>query len=93
MKHRAIILLVIFVIIIGSIVYLEKTNPTTSSKQIDSEIKIEVGKVESKTSNDFKELTEADRKRNEQKAGQYERAKELVAPQGYINTENITTQL
>lgn len=89
MEKRKIILIVIIIAIVAMIFYLESAKPKINANFVDSEIKIE--SLENNTLNtSVNLLTETDKQRIEKKAKKYERAKELVNPDGYINADNIT---
>lgn len=92
MKAKSIVLVVMIIFIIGTIWYFEstKSHPTNPSETINADINIEDLQNKSATEQVKHTLTEADKERIAQKAQQYERAKELVNPDGYINVENIT---
>ncbi|PIN79683.1 thiol-disulfide isomerase [Candidatus Woesearchaeota archaeon CG10_big_fil_rev_8_21_14_0_10_34_8] len=78
MKTKKIILIIAVILIVSVIIYFESTKPEVGKISRDTEIKIQ------ETSN------LADSGRIAIKAEKYERAKELVNPEGYINIDNIT---
>lgn len=89
-------LIIVLIIIAGSIFYFESTKPKVDNTAVNADIQIE-GLENNNPSNignlsDFGGvvLTQKDLERIELKSEKYERAKELVEPDGYINVDNIT---
>ena len=84
MKQRTIILIITLAAIIGAIAYLEAKAPAPAPTSDDIILR------ENLTTNTSM-LTMTDQERIAHKAKTYERAKELVSPDGYINTpDNLT---
>ncbi len=92
MKKRtnAITLVIVLVLIVAAIAYFESTTNKPQGNAGNSDIIIE--NVSSSHGNSGGYPTAQDLARIEEKSKKYERAKELVSPDGYINTDdkNIT---
>ncbi len=98
MKTRNVILVIAIICIVAVIGYFELQKPDISDIDENVDIIIESGPIgnineQSATTKEPKvKLTEEDKKRIATKARNYVRAKELVSPDGYINTNSITLQ-
>lgn len=90
MKQKTILLIITLIVIISTIIYFESTKPKIDGTSINSEIQIENLNSNNDINSPEKSLTETDKQRIELKSKKYERAKELVNPDGYINIDNIT---
>lgn len=87
-----ILLIASIIAIFGLIAYFESTKPELVKTVSDADIIIEELNLPSNET-DITEtpgLSDADKERIESKAEKYGRAKELVGPEGYINTEPFT---
>ena len=85
------LLIIVLLAIIGSIFYFESTKPKIDNTPINAEIKIEESfGGDNYTESSEKILSELDTNRIISKSEKYERAKELVGPEGFINVDNIT---
>ncbi len=90
---RYITLAIVLVLIAALILYFQSTKPKIDTSQVQADINIEnltTLTANQSSSGTVHQLTEADRARIELKSTKYERAKELVNPDGYINVKNIT---
>ncbi len=92
MKTRRIVLGLVLVAIVAAIFYLQSTTPKIASAPTDADIKVESlhGGLNASGNASASPLSKTDRERIAMKAAKYERAKELVSPEGYINVDNIT---
>ena len=90
MKNNNILLIIVLIAIVGLIFYFESTKPNIDNTNVESDILIE--SLENNNSKDasINVLTLSDIERIKLKSEKYERAKELINPDGYINVDNIT---
>jgi thiol-disulfide isomerase/thioredoxin len=99
LSNKSVLLVLVLITIMSLIIYFESTKPQIDTTPINSDIEIEklngLGSSASGNSVDSsisskKVLTKTDIQRIKLKSEKYERAKELVDPEGYINIDNIT---
>src|SRR3989338_8146254 len=90
MKNKNILLIIVLIAIIGFIFYFESTKPKISNTPIESEILIESLENDNLGESSENVLSKSDTDRIKLKSDRYERAKELVGPEGFINVDNIT---
>lgn len=86
MKNRHLYLAAAVVLIISAITYFESTKPKAGSEGFDS-AEIEIEKI---WQNNSEQIPDTAAERISRKSEKYERAKELVDPDGYINIDNIS---